>query len=141
MRWWQFGWFGGAVLSLATVVKAIGAVVLGKTGDFEWIEAAGFAAAIFGMGFVCGVTVWLGKGMYQRLGMVGDAIVGRDVNIGAGPITCNSDWANKHQRGIEYDADLAHDTQRVASVTVWHGATTCSAPPVLLERRRARPAY
>ncbi len=77
-RWWQFGLFGGIVLSIATVVKVIRAIFRGKV---EWGEDDGFAAAIFGMGFLCGVIVWAGKGLHQRLGMVGDAIVGLVVMV------------------------------------------------------------
>jgi hypothetical protein len=39
----------------------------------------GFAAAIYGMGFVCGLVVWAGRGLYRKQGMVGDAIVGAAV--------------------------------------------------------------
>lgn len=66
MRWWQFGLFGGVVLSLATGIKVTRAVVRGALGEAEWGEAVGFGAAIFGMGFLCGVIVWAGKGLYQR---------------------------------------------------------------------------
>jgi hypothetical protein len=76
MRWWQYGVFGGVVLSLATGIKAMGAFALGATVDFRWVEAAGFVASLFGMGFLCGTIVWAGRGLYRRLGMVGDAIVG-----------------------------------------------------------------
>jgi len=77
-RWWQFGLFGGIVLSIATAVKVIRAIF---RGEVEWGEDDGFATAIFGMGFLCGVIVWAGKGLHQRLGMVGDAIVGLVVMV------------------------------------------------------------
>lgn len=76
MRWWQFGLLGGFVLSLATAVKVVRAVVRGAAGEAAWGEAAGFAAAIFGMGFVCGVVVWAGRGLSRRFGPAGDAVVG-----------------------------------------------------------------
>ena len=81
MRWWQSGLVGGAALSITTAVKVVRAVVCGAVGDIEWGEAAGFAAAIFGMGFLCGVIVWAGKGLYRRIGWVGDAIVGLAVMV------------------------------------------------------------
>jgi len=81
MRWWQFGLLGGFVLSLATLIKVIRAVVRGLAGEAEWGEAAAFAVAIFAMGFACGVVVWAGKGLYRRLGMAGDAIVGLAVMV------------------------------------------------------------
>ena len=80
-RWWQFGLLGGFVLSLATAIKVVRALVRGAAGEVEWGEAAGFAAAIFGMGFLCGVIVWAGKGLHRRLGMAGDAIVGLAVMV------------------------------------------------------------
>ncbi len=81
MRWWQFGLFGGGILWCATAVKVVRAIVRGAAGNTEWGEAANLSAAIFGMGFLCGVIVWAGRGLYRRLGMAGDAIVGLAVMV------------------------------------------------------------
>jgi bifunctional UDP-N-acetylglucosamine pyrophosphorylase/glucosamine-1-phosphate N-acetyltransferase len=59
----------------------------------------------------------------NHLSYVGDAIVGRDVNIGAGTITCNYDGANKFQTIIEDGAFIGSDTQLVAPVRVGRNAT------------------
>ena len=59
----------------------------------------------------------------NHLAYVGDATVGRNVNIGAGTITCNYDGANKHRTVIEDDVHIGSDTQLVAPVTVGRGAT------------------
>lgn len=59
----------------------------------------------------------------NHLSYVGDASVGRKVNIGAGTITCNYDGANKHRTVIEDEAFIGSDTQLVAPVTVGRGAT------------------
>jgi bifunctional UDP-N-acetylglucosamine pyrophosphorylase/glucosamine-1-phosphate N-acetyltransferase len=59
----------------------------------------------------------------NHLAYVGDATVGRDVNIGAGTITCNYDGANKHRTVIEDDVQIGSDVQLVAPVTVAKGAT------------------
>ena len=59
----------------------------------------------------------------NHLSYVGDTTVGRDVNIGAGTITCNYDGANKHRTVIEDDVQIGSDTQLVAPVTVGRGAT------------------
>ncbi|MBI1965933.1 MAG: bifunctional UDP-N-acetylglucosamine diphosphorylase/glucosamine-1-phosphate N-acetyltransferase GlmU [Betaproteobacteria bacterium] len=59
----------------------------------------------------------------NHLSYVGDAAVGRDVNIGAGTITCNYDGANKHRTVIEDDVHIGSDVQLVAPVTVAKGAT------------------
>jgi bifunctional UDP-N-acetylglucosamine pyrophosphorylase/glucosamine-1-phosphate N-acetyltransferase len=59
----------------------------------------------------------------NHLSYVGDATVGKNVNIGAGTITCNYDGANKHRTVIEDEAFIGSDTQLVAPVTVGRGAT------------------
>jgi bifunctional UDP-N-acetylglucosamine pyrophosphorylase/glucosamine-1-phosphate N-acetyltransferase len=59
----------------------------------------------------------------NHLAYVGDTTVGRDVNIGAGTITCNYDGANKHRTIIEDDVHIGSDTQIVAPLTIGRGAT------------------
>ncbi len=59
----------------------------------------------------------------NHLAYVGDATVGKDVNIGAGVITCNYDGANKHRTLIGDGAFIGSDTQLVAPVEVGTGAT------------------
>jgi bifunctional UDP-N-acetylglucosamine pyrophosphorylase/glucosamine-1-phosphate N-acetyltransferase len=66
----------------------------------------------------------LGEGSKaNHLSYLGDTVVGRDVNIGAGTITCNYDGANKHRTVIEDGAFIGSDTALVAPVTVGRGAT------------------
>lgn len=59
----------------------------------------------------------------NHLSYVGDSTVGKNVNIGAGTITCNYDGANKHRTIIEDEVFIGSDTQLVAPVTVGKGAT------------------
>lgn len=59
----------------------------------------------------------------NHLTYLGDATVGRRVNIGAGTITCNYDGVNKFRTIIEDDVFIGSDTQLVAPVTVEQGAT------------------
>jgi len=59
----------------------------------------------------------------NHLAYVGDATIGKKVNIGAGTITCNYDGVNKHRTIIEDEAFIGSDTQLVAPVTVGKGAT------------------
>jgi bifunctional UDP-N-acetylglucosamine pyrophosphorylase / glucosamine-1-phosphate N-acetyltransferase len=59
----------------------------------------------------------------NHLSYVGDATIGKDVNIGAGTITCNYDGAHKHRTVIEDDVHIGSDTQLVAPVTIGRGAT------------------
>ena len=59
----------------------------------------------------------------NHLSYVGDTTMGRQVNIGAGTITCNYDGAHKHRTIIEDEVFVGSDTQLVAPVTVGRGAT------------------
>ena len=69
-------------------------------------------------------NVRLGEGSKaSHLSYLGDSIIGNNVNVGAGTITCNYDGANKHQTIIEDDVFIGSDTQLVAPVTVGRGAT------------------
>ncbi|MDO9219987.1 MAG: bifunctional UDP-N-acetylglucosamine diphosphorylase/glucosamine-1-phosphate N-acetyltransferase GlmU [Thiobacillus sp.] len=58
-----------------------------------------------------------------HLSYIGDTTMGKQVNIGAGTITCNYDGANKHRTVIGDDVFVGSDTQLVAPVTVGKGAT------------------
>jgi bifunctional UDP-N-acetylglucosamine pyrophosphorylase/glucosamine-1-phosphate N-acetyltransferase len=50
-------------------------------------------------------------------------VIGRQVNVGAGTITCNYDGVNKFQTIIEDGAFIGSNTQLVAPVTVGNNAT------------------
>ncbi len=58
----------------------------------------------------------------SHLSYIGDAEVGRNVNIGAGTITCNYDGVNKHKTVLEDGVFIGSDTQLVAPVRIGHGA-------------------
>ena len=59
----------------------------------------------------------------SHLSYIGDTEMGRDVNIGAGTITCNYDGVNKHSTVIEDGVFIGSDTQLVAPVRVAKDAT------------------
>lgn len=59
----------------------------------------------------------------NHLSYIGDSLVGKKVNIGAGTITCNYDGVNKFQTIIEDGAFIGSDTQLVAPVTIGKNAT------------------
>jgi bifunctional UDP-N-acetylglucosamine pyrophosphorylase/glucosamine-1-phosphate N-acetyltransferase len=66
----------------------------------------------------------LGEGAkVNHLSYVGDATIGRGVNVGAGTITCNYDGVNKHKTVIDEGAFIGSGTQLVAPVHVGRGAT------------------
>ena len=58
----------------------------------------------------------------NHLSYIGDAVIGRNSNIGAGTITCNYDGVNKHQTTIEPEVFIGSGTELVAPVTIGHGA-------------------
>ena len=65
----------------------------------------------------------VGKGSkINHLSYIGDSLVGSDVNIGAGCITCNYDGKNKHQTIIGDNAFLGSDSSFVAPVKIGKNA-------------------
>ncbi|MCC6674846.1 MAG: bifunctional UDP-N-acetylglucosamine diphosphorylase/glucosamine-1-phosphate N-acetyltransferase GlmU [Thermomicrobiales bacterium] len=55
---------------------------------------------------------------------IGDATLGKDVNIGAGSITCNFDGTSKHRTTIGDGAFIGSDTMLIAPVEVGAGGRT-----------------
>lgn len=58
----------------------------------------------------------------SHLSYIGDAILGKNINIGAGTITCNYDGLKKHLTMIEDDVFVGSDSQLVAPVKIGRGA-------------------
>jgi bifunctional UDP-N-acetylglucosamine pyrophosphorylase/glucosamine-1-phosphate N-acetyltransferase len=81
----------------------------------------------------------------NHLSYVGDSEVGRNVNVGAGTITCNYDGANKLRTEIGSGAFIGSGSMLVAPVKIGDGATigagstiTSDAPAGKLSLARAR---
>ena len=81
----------------------------------------------------------------NHLSYIGDTIIGRGVNVGAGTITCNYDGANKHQTTIGDGAFIGSGVELVAPVKIGAGATigagstiSKSAPDGKLTLERAK---
>ena len=66
----------------------------------------------------------------NHLSYVGDATVGKQVNIGAGTITCNYDGANKFRTVIEDNVFVGSDSQLVAPVTIGQGGTIAAGSTI-----------
>ena len=66
----------------------------------------------------------------NHLSYIGDAVIGKNVNIGAGTITCNYDGANKFKTVIEDDAFIGSDTQLIAPVTIGERATIAAGSTI-----------
>lgn len=74
--------------------------------------------------FVETKSTTLGEGSkVNHLSYVGDSVVGRNVNIGAGTITCNYDGANKHKTYIEDGVFVGSNTSLVAPLRLGSGST------------------
>ena len=81
----------------------------------------------------------------SHLTYLGDSLIGKDVNIGAGTITCNYDGDMKHLTTIHDGVFIGSDTQLVAPVSVGKGAfigagstITEDVPPRALALSRAK---
>lgn len=59
----------------------------------------------------------------NHLTYLGDCDIGRDVNVGAGTITCNYDGANKHKTIIGDGAFIGSNASLVAPIDIGAGAT------------------
>ncbi|SFU49668.1 bifunctional UDP-N-acetylglucosamine diphosphorylase/glucosamine-1-phosphate N-acetyltransferase GlmU [Halomonas korlensis] len=104
-----------------------GAVVAGRNhvGPFARLRPGSRLAVGAKIGnFVETKNVEVGEGSkINHLSYVGDARLGRNVNLGAGTITCNYDGANKHRTEIDDEAFIGSNTALVAPVSVGKGAT------------------
>ena len=60
----------------------------------------------------------------NHLSYVGDAVIGKDVNIGAGTITCNYDGVSKHKTIIEDDVFVGSDSMLIAPIKLGKNSTT-----------------
>ena len=68
---------------------------------------------------------YLGEGTKMgHFSYIGDAQIGKDVNIGAGTITCNFDGENKFKTEIGDEVFIGSDTMLVAPVKIGKGAKT-----------------
>jgi len=73
----------------------------------------------------------LGKGSKaNHLTYLGDAVIGENVNVGAGTITCNYDGVHKHQTVIEDGVFVGSDSTLVAPIRIGKGAYVAAASTV-----------
>jgi bifunctional UDP-N-acetylglucosamine pyrophosphorylase/glucosamine-1-phosphate N-acetyltransferase len=67
-----------------------------------------------------------------HLAYLGDCEIGRDVNIGAGTITCNYDGYGKHRTEIGDDVFIGSNTALVAPVRIGRGAIVGAGSTITL---------
>ncbi|GFP24855.1 bifunctional UDP-N-acetylglucosamine pyrophosphorylase / Glucosamine-1-phosphate N-acetyltransferase [Candidatus Hakubella thermalkaliphila] len=99
-----------------------------RIGPFSHIRSGTLLKEKVKVGAFCEVkksTVDTGSKI-PHLSYVGDTEMGKNVNIGAGTITCNYDGVNKHKTVIEDDAFIGSNTMLIAPVRVGKNATTAA---------------
>ncbi|MGO1430293.1 MAG: bifunctional UDP-N-acetylglucosamine diphosphorylase/glucosamine-1-phosphate N-acetyltransferase GlmU [Halomonas sp.] len=114
-----------SVVDTHSVIDSTVAAGLNQIGPFARLRPGTRLAVKAKVGnFVETKNADVGEGSkINHLSYVGDARLGRDVNVGAGTITCNYDGANKHVTEIGDNAFIGSNTSLVAPVTVGKGAT------------------
>jgi bifunctional UDP-N-acetylglucosamine pyrophosphorylase/glucosamine-1-phosphate N-acetyltransferase len=137
----------GAAIHSHSVLEGATVGAGGNVGPFARLRPGTRMAADAKVGnFVEVKNSELGEGSKaNHLSYVGDSTVGRDVNIGAGTITCNYDGANKHRTIIGDRAFIGSGVELVAPVEVGEDATVGAgstigknAPPGQLTVARSR---
>ena len=95
-------------------------------GPFAYLRPeANLAAGVKVGDFVEIKKSQIGEGSkVPHLAYVGDAIVGKEVNIGAGTITCNYDGRQKSQTILEDGVFIGSNTNLVAPVTIGQNSIT-----------------
>ena len=84
--------------------------------------------------FVETKKVVMGEGSKaSHLTYLGDAEIGKNVNIGCGTITCNYDGVNKHRTVIADDVFIGSDVQLVAPVTVGRNSLVAAGTTVTVD--------
>ncbi|NYT71851.1 bifunctional UDP-N-acetylglucosamine diphosphorylase/glucosamine-1-phosphate N-acetyltransferase GlmU [Halomonas sp. QX-2] len=114
-----------SVIETHSVIDGTVAAGLNQVGPFARLRPGTRLAVKAKVGnFVETKNADVGEGSkINHLSYVGDARLGRDVNVGAGTITCNYDGANKHHTDIGDNAFIGSNTALVAPVSVGKGAT------------------
>ena len=62
------------------------------------------------------------KSKANHLTYIGDSVIGKSVNIGAGTITCNYDGLNKNQTKIKDNVFIGSNSSLVAPITIEEGS-------------------
>lgn len=115
----------GVIINANSVIENSDIAAGCQVGPFARLRAGTRLAENAKIGnFVETKQVDIGPGSkVNHLSYVGDAKLGRDVNIGAGTITCNYDGANKHLTEIGDDVFIGSNSALVAPIKISAGAT------------------
>ena len=115
----------GAQISAHSVIEGATIGANAQVGPFARIRPGTELAANTKVGnFVETKKTLVGEGSkINHLSYVGDATLGRNVNVGAGTITCNYDGVNKFQTVIGDGVFVGSNTSLVAPVSIGAGVT------------------
>jgi bifunctional UDP-N-acetylglucosamine pyrophosphorylase/glucosamine-1-phosphate N-acetyltransferase len=69
----------------------------------------------------------------SHLSYIGDVVMGKDVNVGAGFIACNYDGEGKHETIIEDEVFIGSDSQIIAPLRIGRGAYIATGTTVRKE--------
>jgi bifunctional UDP-N-acetylglucosamine pyrophosphorylase/glucosamine-1-phosphate N-acetyltransferase len=69
----------------------------------------------------------------SHLSYIGDVVMGKDVNVGAGFIACNYDGETKHETIVEDGVFIGSDSQIIAPLRIGHGAYIATGTTVRKE--------
>jgi bifunctional UDP-N-acetylglucosamine pyrophosphorylase/glucosamine-1-phosphate N-acetyltransferase len=114
------------VIKPYTVVESASIGSQAQVGPFARLRPGTTLSDATHVGNFCETkNAWVGEGSkINHLSYIGDATIGRDVNIGAGTITCNYDGASKNKTIIGNDVFIGSNTSLIAPVTLADGVTT-----------------
>ena len=115
----------GAVIAPNSVIEQANVGPGCQVGPFARLRPGTTLAAGAKVGnFVETKKATIGEGSkINHLTYIGDAVIGKHVNVGAGTITCNYDGVNKFQTVMEDGAFIGSNSSLVAPVTVGKNAT------------------
>jgi bifunctional UDP-N-acetylglucosamine pyrophosphorylase/glucosamine-1-phosphate N-acetyltransferase len=115
----------GAAIKAHSVVEGTIVGANAQIGPFARLRPGTELAANTKVGnFVETKKAVVGEGSkINHLSYVGDTSMGRNVNVGAGTITCNYDGVNKHQTVMGDGVFVGSNTALVAPVTLGEDAT------------------
>ena len=123
------------VIKPYTVVESASIGSQAQVGPFARLRPGTTLSDAAHVGNFCEIkNASVGEGSkVNHLAYIGDATMGRDVNIGAGTITCNYDGASKNKTTIGNDVFIGSNTSLIAPVTLADGVTTGAGSVITMD--------
>ncbi len=123
------------VIKPYTVVESASIGSQAQVGPFARLRPGTTLSDAAHVGNFCEIkNASVGEGSkVNHLAYIGDATMGRDVNIGAGTITCNYDGASKNKTTIGNDVFIGSNTSLIAPVALADGVTTGAGSVITMD--------